>query len=123
MILKTKDGLAQADTCPRCDFLVTQDNMVYKGGVAVICKFCERRLIERKLLERKKMVVVFDKWFSENNLPPFMREPFTSWLENRRGVFDTAFEPKVLNEEWLSFLFYLGRKVSKQVSIFNAIKE
>ena len=43
MILKTKIGLVQTSECPYCNFHVTQDNMIYSLGKAVVCKFCKEK--------------------------------------------------------------------------------
>ena len=63
----------------------------------------------------------FDKWFDERDRA-YIRNLFISWLKsnNVRGIYDATFKPEVLEEEWLSFLFYIGRKISKMAKISNA---
>ncbi len=66
-------------------------------------------------------MVQFNEWFDKRAKTPPIRDLFISWLENKgiQGAYDAAFEPETLEEEWLSFLFYLGRKISKLTSISN----
>ncbi len=61
-------------------------------------------------------MVQFNEWFDENVKASHMLSPFVSWLENKgiQGIYDAAFEPETLFEEWASFLFYLGRKIATQ---------
>jgi len=75
MILKTEDGLAQADKCPICGYWVTQDHMVYDNEKAVICSFC--------LSEWRKQTDFRSKYSLQIDWPITVEERVDREMENR----------------------------------------
>jgi len=60
-------------------------------------------------------MIQFDEWFDKRAKMSPIRNLFICWLENGgvQGIYDATFEPNLLEEEWLSFLFYIGRKMQR----------
>ena len=54
-ILRYSGGLAQADKCPKCSYLVFWVDMHYENEEPVICRFCCAEQLKKKAMEPKEM--------------------------------------------------------------------